>query len=613
MIFRRNKFLNKDINWLIKLRTYLCLGITNILRVVFYRLSLKSRLHPVQYIKAPISSAPFFRASERQGKTPQEIKDWDNSIHLFGWYIKQNVNEPPDWFHNLVSNNQTANAQKNWWDIPDFGNDDIKCVWELSRFNWVVAFSTKIANGNKLSILKLNLWLENWAQTNPPYKGPNWKCAQECSIRVINLITAAWILGQDLNPENGLIDIIKTHLKRIDKTLSYAIAQQNNHAISEAAALFIGGSFLLNLDKRAEAWTFKGRRLLEDHISNLIESDGTFSQYSLNYHRFMLDTCSLVEAWRSHKGLEFFSENFINKLKVATEWLWTFTGDENGNTPNIGANDGSQILQLSRGDYCDYRPSVQLAATLFMNVDAFGDGSWNEVLLWLKVTKGNRKKKIGSITFDKGGYHVLRNGKSMAVLNYPQFRFRPTQSDALHVDLWVNGKNLLKDGGTFSYNSNITDWFMSTAAHNTIEFDKQNQMPHISRFLFGDWLKSSQIKSVKKDNNYLSASASYKDKYNNYHQRKIILNKNEFICHDKISGNFKEACLRWRLISEDWQLNEKTFSNKNYSISIEINDLLTIPTMETTLESRYYQQQNKVPMLYVKVNKPSTLITKFTF
>ena len=26
----------------------------------------------------------------------------------------------------------------------------------------------------------------------------------------------------------------------------------------------------------------------------------------------------------------------------------------------------------------DYRPSVQLAATLFMNVDAFGDGSWNE-------------------------------------------------------------------------------------------------------------------------------------------------------------------------------------------------------------------------------------------
>ena len=46
----------------------------------------------------------------------------------------------------------------------------------------------------------------------------------------------------------------------------------------------------------------------------------------------MLDTCSLVEAWRSHKGLEFFSENFINKLKVATEWLWTFTGDENGNT-----------------------------------------------------------------------------------------------------------------------------------------------------------------------------------------------------------------------------------------------------------------------------------------
>ena len=605
--------MNQDIKWIIKLRTYLRLRIINLIRVFFYRLGLKFRLHPVQYIKSTISSKSFFRASERQGKTPQEINDWDNSIHFFGWYSKPNLDGPPDWFQNPFSQNQINNTQKNWWNIPDFGNDDIKCVWELSRFNWVIAFSTQIANGNKLSILKLNHWLENWVQANPPYKGPNWKCAQECSIRLINLVITSWILGQDYNPENGLKEIIKSHLKRIEKTLSYGIAQQNNHAISEAAALFIGGSFLSNFDKRAKYWTYKGRKLLENHISKLIASDGTFSQYSLNYHRFMLDICSFIEAWRNHRGLEPFSEKFIKKLKVATECLWTFIIDQNGKVPNIGANDGSQILQLSRTNYSDYRPSVQLAASLFMNVDAFGDGLWNEPLYWLNIKKGNYKKKIGSITFDKGGYHVLRNQKSVAVLNYPQFQFRPSQSDALHVDLWVNGKNLLKDGGTFSYNSTLTNWFMSTAAHNTIEFDKRNQMPHISRFLFGDWLKSNQIKSIKKNDNYLSVSASYSDNFNNSHQRKIILNENELICLDKISGNFKEACLRWRLINGDWQINEQTYCYKNYSISIKINDMPTIPNMGSTFESLHYQQKNKDPLIFVKVKKPSILITKFTF
>ena len=595
------------------LKTYFCLGFLNILRVAIYRITLKIRLHPVQYIKSSIASAPFFRISERQGEIPPEIKDWDNSIYLFGWYKKKIENKIPDWFTNLFSNNHFTNFYKNWWHIPDFENDDIKCIWELSRFNWAVGFSTKIANGDTLSLSKLNIWLENWSKLNPPYKGPNWKCSQECSIRVINLLTAARVLGQDQNPESGLIDIIKTHLKRIEKTLSYAIAQQNNHATSEATALFMGGNFLLNHEKRAKKWEMKGRRLLEDHAINLIEPDGTFSQYSTNYHRVMLDTYSIAEAWRRSRNLKSFSNNLNNKLKLATEWLWTFTDFDSGEVPIIGANDGSKILQLSRCDYKDYRPSIQLAAALFMNVDAFGDGLWNETLSWFGVPRGEFSKTIGSKTYIYGGYHVLRKKESMAILNYPKFRFRPSQADALHVDLWKNGKNLLRDGGTFSYNSKMSNWYSSTAAHNTIEFDKQNQMHKISKFLFADWLKTKEINLVKNYENCLVASAAYKDNFMNTHKREIILTENTFICNDKIDGNFKEACLRWRLIPEQWQIKDKILRNLNYSISIEINGKLITPTIDKTFESDYYYKQNEVPMIYIKVDKPSILVTKFTF
>jgi hypothetical protein len=248
-----------------------------------------------------------------------------------------------------------------------------------------------------------------------------------------------------------------------------------------------------------------------------------------------------------------------------------------------------------------------------MNVDAFGNGSWNESLLWLNVPRGKYTKKITSNTFDNGGYHVLRKNKVLAVLNYPKFHFRPSQADALHVDLWKNGENLLRDGGTFSYNSNLTNWYASTAAHNTIEFDKRNQMPQLSKFLFGDWLMSKEIKTFTDNNHFLNASASYNDNYNNKHQRTITLAEDSLICNDKIEGNFKEACLRWRLITQDWQLKDKIFSSGKYAISIEIDGSLVMPTIDHTLESLYYNQKNKACMIYVIVNKPSTLVTKFIF
>ena len=60
--------MNKHISWTTKLKTYFYLGFINILRVAIYRVALKIRLHPVQYIKSSIASAPFFRTPEQQGK-----------------------------------------------------------------------------------------------------------------------------------------------------------------------------------------------------------------------------------------------------------------------------------------------------------------------------------------------------------------------------------------------------------------------------------------------------------------------------------------------------------------------------------------------------------------
>ena len=594
-------------------RTYARLGPASIARVAAYRLGLKSGRHPVQRLAAPAAQPPFFRAMDAPNPQADPNRAWDDRLWWFGWHSAPLPDAPPDWFANPFSDTVQPDATLDWWRISDFGTGDIKGLWELSRMDWAVAWATTAACGDVSALERLNLWLADWAECNPPYKGPNWKCGQEASIRVMHLVAAAWVLGQDRTPEQGLVDLLRAHLQRIAPTMSYAIGQQNNHGTSEAAALFIGGSFLAGHDPRADAWARKGRRWLEERAASLIEADGSFSQYSVTYHRVMLDTYSLAEAWRRHRGLPAFSARLRERLAAATDWLWTMTDAETGDVPNIGANDGARLLQLTGTDYRDFRPSTQLAAALFRGEDVFGSGLWATPRNWLGVPDGKPSNAPSSQSFDQGGYHVLRNASAIAVLRYPRFRFRPSQADALHVDLWHKGINLLRDAGTFSYNAEGAAWFAGTAAHNTIEFDTRDQMPRLGRFLFGDWLKTKAVEAVLDNGVKASAAAAYTDAERARHHRAVILNAASLICQDTISGKFEMACLRWRLAPGEWQIEGSIVRNGNYSIAIEFDGMPISPILGTTLESRYYLQKTEIPEISVKVSRPGILTTQVIF
>lgn len=186
---------------------------------------------------------------------------------------------------------------------------DIKLIWELSRMDWVLALAQRTRQGDAAALDRLNNWLRDWCQHNPPYLGPNWKCGQEASMRVMHLAMAAMILGQVQQPATGLRDLVQLHLRRIAPTVQYAMAQDNNHGTSEAAALFMGGSWLAAFGVAEGAqWARTGRRWLENRAARLIGPQGSFSQYSLNYHRVMLDTFCMAEVWRRQLvGLPAFS------------------------------------------------------------------------------------------------------------------------------------------------------------------------------------------------------------------------------------------------------------------------------------------------------------------
>ncbi len=63
-------------------------------------------------------------------------------------------------------------------------------------FEWVplLARAWKLC-GDERYCAALNNWLLDWVTRNSANSGPNWKCGQEASIRTINLLLGARLLG----------------------------------------------------------------------------------------------------------------------------------------------------------------------------------------------------------------------------------------------------------------------------------------------------------------------------------------------------------------------------------------------------------------------------------
>ena len=322
----------------------------------------------------------------------------------------------------------------------------------------------------------------------------------------------------------------------------------------------------------------------------------------------------MVEAWRLHLNLPRFSQIWHERAGAATNWLRAMVSEENGDAPNLGANDGARLLQLSSSGYRDFRPSVQLAMNLFLSKSAYGAGQQSAPVQWLGLAEAIEvASPQSSQLFDNGGFAVLRVENAMAMLRYPRFRFRPSQADALHVDLWVGGLNLLRDAGTYSYNAEAKwlNYFPGTQAHNTVQFDNRDQMPRISRFLFGNWLKTSWMEPLEQTQSAASFAAGYRDASATEHKRKIHLDSNSLTVVDHISGFKANAVLRWRLTSGTWSLDGNRLSCGDHVIEVHG----TMPFVRLELvegwESLYYLDKAKVPVLELEVCQPGSLTTKY--
>lgn len=431
------------------------------------------------------------------------------------------VGFPPDWHRNPLSG-ELAPAARHWSQIGDFDHGDIKLIWEASRFSVAYTLVRAYAlTGDERYPGAFWALVLDWAEKNPPQRGPNWKCGQEAALRAL-----AWcfgLFGFSASPASTcdrvafLAAMLAAHAERIERTISFARLQKNNHAVSEALGLWTVG-LLFPEFRRAHHWRTLGKTILEEEIRRQIYPDGSYILFSTNYHRMVLQL--LIWALRLGEiNNDRFSDEAYVRFEKALLFLHQLTDPETGRTPNCGGNDGTLVLALNSCAFSDFRPVLQAGYYLLHRKCLFPLGSWDEDLFWLfgvEALQRSPSKSTGaapkqeqkscshpdepeielrqsSLSAQSGGYYTLRSRHSWALARCSHYQDRPHQADQLHLDLWWHGVNVACDAGSYLYNGELP-WNNSlarTVVHNTVTVDGCDQMARASRFLWLDWAQGS--------------------------------------------------------------------------------------------------------------------------
>jgi len=376
---------------------------------------------------------------------------------------------------------------------------DIKFLWEPARFGWAFPLGRAFhLTGDERYAEAFWRQFESFSQANPPGRGPHWMSGQEVALRLLAFAWADAVFAaakaSTAERRRRLSAAVAAHARRIPPTLVYARSQHNNHLLSEAAGLLTAGLALRELPEAAR-WRALGWRWLNQAFQTQIDGYGEYAQHSTNYHRLMLHLALWTDALVRAQDLRW-PRPTLEALGRATHWLLALMDAGSGRVPNLGANDGADILPLAACPFADYRPVLHAAGRAFLDYD-LPEGPWDELALWLGVRAGGPRH----VALPRYVGDQLYGRQSWAALRTAQFNSRPSHADQLHLDLWWRGLNVACDAGTYLYNA-PPPWANSlttTLVHNTVSVDGRDQFTRAGRFLYLDWYNAYRKASLSDD------------------------------------------------------------------------------------------------------------------
>ncbi|WP_221406280.1 alginate lyase family protein [Daejeonella lutea] len=475
-----------------------------------------------------------------------------NSFHV-------NLGNNYDWITN-PGNQYKYDKNLHWSDVEDFGSEsgDIKYVWEKSRFSWIyeIIRSDKGLGTDRSEFIFSEIM--SWIEQNPINSGPNYKCSQEISIRVLNWVFCLnfYRHSKSLTEERfqKIMNVIYWQMRHVHANIMFSrIAVRNNHAITETLMLYLSGVFFPFFPE-AQKWKREGMKWFEQEIEYQIYPDGTFLQFSMNYHRVVIQLLTWAFVIAEKTG-DSFQEVVYERAYKSLKFLFDCQDLKSGNLPNYGANDGALFFKLNSGDYRDYRPQLNALHFILTGASLYGQGPFEEDLFWYQTrnikTFPALAHKYGWRCYPDGGYYILREQETLTFIRCGNHKDRPSQADNLHLDLFHKGVNIMRDSGTYQYNAQPEDvkYFFGSAGHNTVMLDEYDQMKKGRRFIWYYWSQAGQVIVEEDDLTYSfsgSISAFRFLRPGIRHFRTVVKQKSkpEWIVHDRVKNKPDSVMMR---------------------------------------------------------------------
>ena len=555
------------------------------------------------------------KATSRPSVLPEFASFLEGEI-LFFSAKKVALGKDYDWITNPDTGHR-YNAAQHWSEVKDIDSKagDIKFVWEKSRF----AYLYDVIRHDFYSGVDHSTWVLNeiasWLKANPINSGPNFKCSQEISLRVLNWTYALNYyrdsphLTEDLFQE--IIHAMYWQIKHVYANINFSrIAVRNNHAITETLTLYLAGLFFPFFPE-ASRWKKKGKNWFEKEILYQVYPDGTFLQFSMNYHRVVVQ----LFCW-AFKTTDFFEESFEKEIYEraykSLNFLHSCQDINSGWLPNYGNNDGALFFKFNACDFRDYRPQLNVLHVFFTGKALYEEGDWLEDAFWFKADKIKETEypvinyKNGWSTYSSGGYYILREEETLTFLRCGNHKDRPHQADNLHIDVWYKGENVLFDGGSYKYNtdSKTLKYFMGTASHNAVMLGDYDQMEKGARFIWYFWTQAIKVKVEEQEEFYIfegEITAFRHINPNIRHKRTIKKHKKEpvWIVKDRIENKPKPL-----LMVQYWHclplINVSYEGITKSSVSIE---------NQIGMKSDYYGLKENVRQVTITTNE-NEIITK---
>src|SRR5205085_11345645 len=238
-------------------------------------------------------------------------------------------------------------------------------------------------------------------------------------------------------------------------------------------------------------WRATGLRILVEQLPIHIRPDGVYFEQTTYYHRYTVDFYLHLMMLAGAMNLTLPVEVEAQLTKALDVLMWTTRPD--GRAPLIGDDDGGRLIQLGARPGDDFRDTLATGATLMNR------GDWKQVAgkaaaetLWLLGPEALRRFDAipaqppagDAQAFSETGYFVMRDGwteaASYAVIDCGPHGVQScghAHADQLAFEFAARGTTWLVDPGTFTYtgDAEMRDRFRSTAAHNTVTVDGEQQ------------------------------------------------------------------------------------------------------------------------------------------